>query len=509
MKTRKGDILDAIALAEDSFKEKTFSKGKPLKFERRIVIVTDAEQDFVVEPSSQMETVQSLWEMSCLVEVIGIGFKRSGTFDRPTRSPNDDDRGSDDDVLDAPETENDGESDGETSRDTDGSESDEDGEDDEDNKAVIKKKSTKEQLLLELIQRIGGAVAAAYSLQQMLESDLGRSVSTSTKQKLDLHVAPGFVIHDIRSRVMFGSVSLQSIKTQVAKLDSLTGRPLVNGLGQELLDNVFELKSRVAADNEGEVVEESDTTTAVRYGSSLLPMTAQEIDVAMGTPPGNRRIEILGFMPRERIPKVYLTGPPSLISGEESKQAIAFIAAMAQALEDLKQVAICTFFKTARAKIPELGMLLPLRDEKSPVHLAFLQLPYAGETRLLKFDSFENHLQADSDHSKARNADALINSMMLPDGALESGKVPCPMFRAWNQTKIKRALNPDAHVVHIRHAFDAMSAPKQVVDRATPALEAFLALFPAEDENTELKKPKRGKKRKKVLGSDFLNDLDE
>jgi len=174
-------------------------------------------------------------------------------------------------------------------------------------------------------------------------------------------------------------------------------------------------------------------------------------------------------------------GTPYLISGDESQKVCGAIAAMAQALDRLDKVAICTLLKMKSSTQPHLGALFPFLepDLPRPVHLLFLRLPFAGEAKPFNMDSFEEYLEGEDEAIKSKTCDDLVDSLMLPGDVLNPGEVPSPVIRSWNQTKALRALDPEAEVVKVRpSADDRMVTPPEVLKRAEPAMKAFEANFP-------------------------------
>jgi len=227
--------------------------------------------------------------------------------------------------------------------------------------------------------------------------------------------------------------------------------------------------------------------------STLIPMSAFDYEGLKLTELGPR-MEILGYMERSKIPTVYLMGTPYFISGDESQKACAAISALAQALDRLDKVAICTLLKMKSSRQPHLGALFPLPEPElpHPIHLVFLRLPFAGEAKPFNMDSFEEYLAGEESVAKSKSCDDLIDSLMLPDDVLNPGEVPSPVIRSWNQTKVQRALDPKAEVVKVRPSQDdRMVTPPEVLKCAEPAMKAFEASFP-------LSKPMNAKDKKKA-----------
>ena len=223
------------------------------------------------------------------------------------------------------------------------------------------------------------------------------------------------------------------------------------------------------------------------------------------------RMEILGYADRSQVPRVYQIGPSYVLSGDKSQKACTAIAGLARALDRLGKVAICKCFKT---KSPEfiVGSLLPLVEPEftDPVRLVFTQLPFAGDVKRLNLPSFEEVWETSTDNSeKERACDDLIDSFMLSETALQSGKIPSPFLRSWNQTKVKRAIDPDAPLVFARESSDGdpMITPSELFSNGRAALSKFDASFPLKVEKTVKPKKGEGRKGKTVLTyKDFLKE---
>lgn len=244
-------------------------------------------------------------------------------------------------------------------------------------------------------------------------------------------------------------------------------------------------------------------THTASFFRTLIPMSTFDFEGLRPDKPGPR-MDILGYMERSKIPSVYLMGTPYLISGDDSQKACGAIAALAQALDRLDKVAICTLLKMKSSKEPHLGALFPMPEVEfpCPIHLLFLRLPFAGEAKPFNMDSFEEYYAGEDEAAKSKTCDDLIDALMLPDDVLNPGEVPSPVIRSWNQTKAQRALDPKAEVVKIRPSpDDRMVTPAEVVKRAEPAMKAFEANFPLAKpmSATDKKKAAKGRNGRKIL----------
>jgi hypothetical protein len=183
-----------------------------------------------------------------------------------------------------------------------------------------------------------------------------------------------------------------------------------------------------------------------------------------------------------QVPEYLRIGPPYLLTGNESRRCCAAISALARALRRTNKVAIATFVKT-RDKDPVLCGLFPLEDGDEPLHLVIMRLPFSGDIKyFFHLSSFDSILA--KDNPKATIAcDDLIDNLMLPDGSLEYSAIPNPKVRSFYKTVIKRVIDRKAQVVDIRNNGQdstnnkMMETPKEISDRAQPAVDAFYNAF--------------------------------
>jgi ATP-dependent DNA helicase 2 subunit 2 len=557
----QGDFCNGIILAADALYERTFKK----KYQRKIVLVTDAEHDLVMNVQQILLVVDSLRSMDCRLEVIGLDFKSSAEYDEPAPAPvpshaiKQEERGEHDEAVPAPvqapvpdpvpshaiRQEEQGEhdiqpKDAVVSSDDDTDEgSDEDGEDDEDaNQVEYSIKEDREKLLVSLTEKIGGKVTAVSTLQQLFEAGGEKKIPIASKGKVELRIAPGLKV-EAKKIILLTKKSLPSLKTVASMLgttengtsdfnytdavlpddnvasnegilEDIKTKFALNALGQEMTVSIKEIISFVDEDEPDRLVSETDRTTAISYGSSLVPMNAfdyEGLKKAADIP----HIEILGYVGREKIPPSCIIGPPVVLSGHDSQQACALISGLAQALQRLNKVAICTHLKSKASSGPVLGGLFPMQESGylQPIHLVFLQLPFAGEVNQLEMRSFDEFFADAETASKSKACDAVIDSLMLPDNVLESGKIPSPFLRSWKETMMKRALDPTAEIVTVRtfDEQDGMVTPSDVLKRAIPALDSFHESFPLVQKKDQVAEKKKGQKRKRALTyKDYLDE---
>ncbi len=153
---QQGDVIQAILLAADAL----YTRTHKLKFQRKIVVFTDASHNFIVQKKPFLVVVDALRDMECQIIVVGMGFDEDSAalYEAPLPVPsavtsNGDKR---------PRREN---ADG-----TPYSVKVKDEPDDNDDEVLYyTEKRNREQLLVTLTEKTGGQVIAASTLQQILE----------------------------------------------------------------------------------------------------------------------------------------------------------------------------------------------------------------------------------------------------------------------------------------------------------------------------------------------------
>jgi len=523
----EGDLMDAILLASDSIVQRTTGKaGGALKIERKIVVLTDAGDNWKADVGLLMGVVEQLQRLGTRLEVIGFDFASSGDFDDPLMKVEDGDcddntgtsavqiikqeQDSDDNggggAMDENSSGDEDETDDEDEDETDDSDDDGGGGGGE-SIIVVRTRKEKERFLLSLTERTGGSVRAVSTESDLAQFSTAMKTMNATRSKYELYVGPGLYAQ-VLCPLLIGKAPPLTLKKEAVLLDTDLKTPLKDVLGEDdEVDRVVSARQYVVkGENLYDVVPDSDVTTAIRYGSDLIPMdkiAAQGVR-KMKQPPSmasgssssssaGRRFEILGYMERSKVPISYLTGESRIVSGYNDKEVCtrsrALVGALAQALQQQEKVAICNCYKTNNGD-PVLGALFPFseegslrrlkRDEHSkppppPQQLVFLQLPYAGDVKMLDMQSFEEYIDAD----KLKATDNMIDALMLPDDALKSGTVPSPFQRSWNRTKLRRATDPGCDIVSVRSGVgtDPMKTPRDVLARSQEAIHKFRAAF--------------------------------
>ena len=361
-----------------------------------------------------------------------------------------------------------------------------------------------------MTQKTGGQVVAALTLQQILDVNKGKRVTASTRSKMELRIGPGLSL-DAKFALLMKEEGYPRLDMEAALIDDATGKPMLDEEGKEMTEKTNKVYQYVDEEHLEDIVDESDRTTAIRFGSDLVPLGYTDLEGLKDAPAASPWIQILGYVPRDQVPRIYLLGPPYAISGGESQKSCAAISALARGLFRVNKVAICTFLKSKKSSGPILGALFPLEEPecKEPIHLTFLQLPFAGDVKQLTLLNFEEILKEDSSNEKQQKTkacDDLIDGLMLPDDL--SGKVPSPFLRSWNQTKLNRAIDPEAPLVLIRETAkdDPMVTPPDILAKAGPALERYTESFPLQVQKTVTSKQGGKKGRVAPNYKDFLEE---
>ena len=516
-----GDVCDAIILAADAFHE----RGTHYKFQRKMILLTDAaaaaeQHPLVLDVKSMLVMIDTLRSMACPMLVLGFDFDASANYPEPMAVPST----TTTTTSSAPEEtgrpniankrmkaikEEEGHTGGSGNSHTN-NKSDMDF-------VVYSTKHDREQLLISLTEKTGGAVIAVSTLQQLLQAQQGRRIPNSVLTKFEFRLAPK-ISFEARFFLLMSKQSFPKLITKAVKVvqdydttsrttTSLDTKPPGTAESQHFPppteDASFDVQRAelfVDPDEPDDVVTDENRTKAIYFGSTLIPLSSFDYEGLKPSQMG-ARLEVLGYMPRSKVPLEYISGPPSGISGHDSPKACAAISSMANALHRLDKVAIGTFFKRSTSTKPLLVILLPYQDPESTVlessllqqhtgiHLAILQIPFGGETKKLDLDCFDDYLDVDSDGNaeedeKTKACDDLIASLMLPEHILCSGQIPSPLLRSCNQTKVQRALNPKADIVCIRSNDDPclddptiMVTPPDLLSKAAPFFDAFETAF--------------------------------
>ncbi len=466
----RGDFCDGLVVAADALFQRTAGK----KYQRRIVLITDAEHKVQVDSQQLLVVLDSLRAMECRLEVIGMNFESQAEYEKaaqvkPTPASKVVKKQDDDSATEAS-----GENMVEDETDSNHDE-DEEGED------AQWIKSQNEKLLLSVTEKTGGFVMAAKELQPILQRILGQRLPKSTRRKVDFQIAPGLVL-EARFSLLLSKASTPALKKQVVELqesekhDSATVSVVRNESGKEVTHDFQTLITHW--DPEQDTKELVDIAQGYRYGSDIVPMSGYDMTGLLRTSPV--KLTILGYLKETQVPRQLRIGPPYALAGANSLPSCAAIAALAMALQQKKQVGVATLVKTKDAD-PILVGLFPLSNSNSkyktssPQHLCMMQLPFRGDATNLALEP----LVSDTTPTKQDAADNLIDSLMLPINALDHTCIPNPYLRSFHQTVVQRILKPDCGVISVRSSVeDPMSTPPATLLHAQPAIDKFRSAFP-------------------------------
>lgn len=460
----RGDFCDGIIVATDSLYRKTNKK----KYQRRIVLITDAEHKVEVDPQQLSVVLDGLCDLECTLEVIGLDFEKHATFHKPivksepaaVKQESKPDEGSDTDLDSGTD---------------DGEEDDTDAEGDDEDMQLIK--SQNESLLISLTEKTGGCVIAARELKSIFDALLGKRKSKSMRRKVEFQIAPGLTI-EARFSLLLSKASIPSLKRRVVTANTPHSK-LEEDEGLKEQDELLCYKKIDGHfDAENEELEITDRGQAYRYGSDLVPMSGYDIGglAVLSTV----KLKILGYLPYSKVPKALCVGPPYVLSGADSRKACAAISAMARALERKKHVAVATFVQTKNSD-PSLVGIFPFIHQLSsnaspqePIHLVILKLPFRGDVAAVSKPSFGPH-----DKSKEKVCDDLIDALQLDANQLDYAEIANPFIRSYWKTVIERVIEPEHEIVTVRNeANDDMAIPAENLKRAKPALDSFYDSFP-------------------------------
>ena len=351
----RGDFLDGLIVAADALRNRT--KGK--KYNRRIVLITDAEHE-VVAKKETFQILDSLRLMECQIQVIGLEFEQSAKFPNAaapgtTIKVKQEQQASGGDGNDSSHDE-----DADDDSDTGSSSDEETGPD------VGDIKCANEEYLKNLTRSTGGFVVAAHEIQHVLDAALGRRVAKSTKRKFIFKIAPGLELTTARFSLLLSKTSTPTLKKQVVMVEADDGmptmseaqslqdsqsqpqpvlRPRIDALGEEMTMDIQTVISHWDPENEEREVH--DIAHAYRYGADLVPIGGFDMQGLLQ--PSEVNIKILGYMDASQVPDRVRMGPPYAISGCDSRRACATICALARAMKRMDKVGIASMVKSKDA----------------------------------------------------------------------------------------------------------------------------------------------------------------
>jgi ATP-dependent DNA helicase 2 subunit 2 len=470
-----GGFISGIILAADALHRRTAGK----KFHRRIIVITDAEQEIKLDNQKQvLLAVDKIREMKCQLQVVGFDFEYTSvdydeielpTIKSETALGNATGSGP---TKEAYQNERD-EDDSETDIEDMGEDEEEDKEEEE---IQIEIKRRNEDLLHKLISRTGGFVFSANDKLSLVNKIWGNKVVKSSKKKLDFQIAPGLVLEDIRCYLMIGASKMPTLKTKIAAASQDGNTTVHNSLGDEMLEDFVSRYEYWKADDAGVELTGTDISEAYRFGSDYIPYNP--LDELGLSDPSDVKLKIIGYWGAENVPDCYLMGEPYLLSGLDSRRACAAISALAQALHRTNNVALGTFVKT-KDRDPVLMGVFPFvdetADEKMPLRLMMIQLPFHEEMKDIDLSPLDCYVTVANPRVDSA-CDNLIDSMMLPDDVLDYTTIDNPCIESFYRTVVQRTIDRKAGIVHVD--VDDGRATKGDSSKAMRALEEFDKILP-------------------------------
>jgi len=519
---RAGGFCDGIMLAFSALRRKTFGK----RFNRKIILFTDAEREVDIHWDQLDDTVEGLREMECDLTVIGLDFQKSAEYHPPAVLSTDTNTnvctGTEDDDRNVEMENEDGNHPTKNQQPQHQHQQDADMETaTEEQLHAARIKDDNEMFLISLTKYTGGTVHAASTIQQILKQATGRRIPKSTLSKIELQIAPSITV-EARISLSTTKQSFPSLKREAVTLND-EGEMEKNILGEIMSAPVLNITSHWDIDDLDVEVELVQRAQGYPYGSDLIPIGPMEMEgLKLRSVPC---VTILGYAALECIPMTTWMGPTRIVSGSgDSRQACLAVSALAQALQRLNQVAICRFVKQKDSD-PDMGILAPLveehpigigigigigtsvGDEKAKVrHLLYVRMPFADDIQNLTMLPLSDAVHPDDKATKV--CDDLIDAFMLPDTALNPAYIPNPAIRSFRKTMIRRALESqfdgieEGRNTNSVDEIDPMTTPAEVLEAGKEVTKAFRDIFSLE----VVEKATNGKK-KKFFFSDSQEDI--
>ncbi|KAL9188417.1 hypothetical protein ACHAXT_006795 [Thalassiosira profunda] len=543
----QGDLCDGLILAADALHRRTAGK----KYNRKIVIISDAEHEVEVNGEQLQCVLDGLNKMEVQLIVVGIGFEPVVVPPKIEDDSDDEQQNGNEEVVAIGVDDSDDDSDkmpeAVASKPTEADNGDvlvkeegnpdemlvkEEGNPDEmlvedavkqENDIGLLIKRENEKLLLSVAQETGGCILAANgtNLTELLQTKLPQraGMTKSVGKKSEFRIAPDITVV-AKAAKLTDKKNLPTTLKEAYQYDPETGKPLRDGAG-ELMTQPTKTYTYHYDEEENEVAFDK-RTDAYRYGSDLIPVGKMDLQGINAAFSGPASIETLGYLDRATVESSnLLMGPAYAFTGGDSKKSRAAIAALSQALEETGKVGLCRVVRTKNGE-PKIGAMFPKREGrnddddgdgslgpeakgKGGRYLAFLELPFADDlSQLEERQTLPTEWQGD--YKDVRVCDDLIDSMMLPDDEFRSEKISFPALKAHQQMVAHFAMNPlseeeemdkeglaEEKIAEASRAkplaeFDVVKALSK---RAASQIDSFVDKFPLAEH-----KPEDDKKRK-------------
>lgn len=320
----------------------------------------------------------------------------------------------------------------------------------------------------------------------------------------------------------------------------------IDALGDEVTTGILKESSHWDIDKPEVEVELKYRTKGYLYGSDVIPVNQYDLEGLKYCIPSYQKssssvsavhnlppfINILGYTSLDAIPMRYWMGPIDMVSPEMDGDTSYYIntckifSSIAQALYELKKVAICTHIAKKNGN-PRICILSPfletkimsklnsnnnddgttkdlekdsVKNEKKipPIcHMVLVKIPFADDVQNLNLYPIDNSI---GDEKALKVCDDLIDQFMLPSNVLQSETIPNPALNSFYKTVVNRAISNnkiDKVIITRRDGSksinDEISTPRDLLDGGTMILKRFREIFPLEvvENNKEKKKKKK------------------
>ncbi|KAI8827210.1 SPOC like C-terminal domain-containing protein [Fimicolochytrium jonesii] len=186
-------------------------------------------------------------------------------------------------------------------------------------------------------------------------------------------------------------------------------------------------QSSDGAENENGVkVSKEDLVRAYAYGRKLVPFSEEDEEaMKLSTTKG---LSILGFVSKDRIPRYqYMSNTFAVIPEPDNPVAAGLFYPLMDALKETGRAAIVRYVRNDRAN-PKLGAIIPYGSKEKQDWALFVQLPFAEDLRAYSFPNFDFLLSKDvSDLSFASHSNSVLGTLPGPSGKkhkLDARQVP-------------------------------------------------------------------------------------
>jgi len=266
-------------------------------------------------------------------------------------------------------------------------------------------------------------------------------------------------------------------------------------------DDVVEVraKTRYVINNEDqeEVTDPAQITMAYSYGKTMVEMTDADLEMCKVETTG-KSMSLIGFVDSGEISMSDLTGNGSMvfIPSEGDDNSLQALSALVQGMTELGVVGIVRRVYR-KGSGPIMGVIAPEKDEEGNIYLAYSELPFSDERRLLQFPSLNNPKHPLTEEQKDA-VDDLIDMMPMPDFEWRPETELNPQYQYLYQALTHRALNGDTELPKVPERLKEKLKPSEsAVSEASEVIQNLIRLFPTEEVEQKTKRT-----AETVFGSD-------